>query len=119
MTSHVLICLTKTEHGALHLPELTNMDKFLNFSNVLDFRTYNFDDIPYGHTTNATHLAQHQQHDYNTLSPGDRIHFSYIGGLAINLIHRIGNMFSKMKEDAAMISSHSHEHTYTSKFGQS
>jgi hypothetical protein len=96
MMSHVLICLTKTEHGALHLSELTNMDKFIdlatlcNFcilSNVLDFWTYNFDNIPYGCTTNAMHLAQRQQHDYNALSPGNRIHFLYICGLPINLIH--------------------------------
>ena len=92
----MLTCPAKIEHGALHLPELTDMNKFVdvatlcNFcilSNVLDPRTYNFDDIPYGHTANATHLAQRRQHNYNALSPRDRLYFSYVRGLAINLIH--------------------------------
>ncbi len=74
------------------------MDAFMNvltlcnyciLSNVLDPRTYNFADLPYGRAANATHLSQRQQHDYNALSPDDRRYFSYVRGLAINLIHWI------------------------------
>jgi len=42
------------------------------------------------------HLLQHKQHDYNALSPANRQYFSYIRGLAINMIpwldcHYAGN----------------------------
>jgi len=92
----VLIRWETTEHGALHLPDLDAMDMFVDLaslcnycilSNILDPRTYNFPDIPYGHTASASHLDQRMQHDYNALSPTQRLHFSYIRGHAINLIH--------------------------------
>jgi len=55
-------------------------------ANVLDPRMYNFANLTYRHTANATHLAQRQEHDYNALSPDDWRYFSYVRGLAINLI---------------------------------
>jgi hypothetical protein len=88
-----------TENVALHLPALgEDMDVFVDvlslcnyciLSNVLDPRTYHFPGLPYGNDATATQLLQRQQHDYNALSPDDRHYFSYVRGLAINLIHWI------------------------------
>jgi hypothetical protein len=69
--------------------DLLTLCNFCILCNVLDPRTYNFPDISYGSTANATHLSQRRQHDYNALTPSQRLHFSYIRGLAINLIHWI------------------------------
>jgi hypothetical protein len=55
-------------------------------SNVLDPRTYNFPDLVYGQKASPTHLSQREKYDYNALSPDDRHYFSYVRGLAINLI---------------------------------
>ena len=66
---------------------LASLCNYCILSNVLDPQTYNFPDIPYGHPPSATHLDQRIQHDYNALSPTQRLHFSYIRGLAIKLIH--------------------------------
>jgi hypothetical protein len=79
--------------------DVATLCNFCILSNVLDPRTYNFDDIPYGRTANAIHLAQRHQHDYNALSPRDRLYFSYVRGLSINLIHWVKcNYMFKDKE---------------------
>jgi len=94
----MLLTSLTTENYALHLPPLTDMDTFVDIltlcnycilSNVLDPRTYNFADLQYGYPASATHLLRRQQHDYNALSPDDCRYFSYVHGLAINLIHWI------------------------------
>lgn len=84
------------ENVALHLPilddemvtfvDILTLCNYCILSNVLDPRTYNFPDIAYGQKANLTHLAQRERHDYNALSPDDRHYFSYVRGLAINLI---------------------------------
>ncbi len=58
-------------------------------SNFLDPRTYNFPGLPYGHDVLPAHIMQHQTHDYNALSPDDHHYYSYVRGLAINLINWI------------------------------
>ena len=97
-----------TEHGASHLPDLQGMDRFVDLaclinycilSNVLDPRTYNFPDIDYGRAASSTHIAQRIQFDYNALSPNDRLHFSYIRGLAINLIDWVNCNYVFFDED--------------------
>jgi len=94
--SSTFMTYTSQENAASHLPALTDMDSFLNIftlcnycilANVLDPRTYNFADLHYGHAASATHLSQREEHDYNALSPDDRRYFSYVRGLAVNLIH--------------------------------
>lgn len=59
-------------------------------SNFLDARTYNFPDLDYGLPATHNHLLQRRRHDYNALSPDDRNYFSYIRGLAMNLISWLG-----------------------------
>lgn len=92
---------------ASHLPDLTTMDVFIdvlslcNFcilSNVLDPRTYSFPDRKYREAPTATHILQRQQHDYNALSPSDRLYFSYVRGLAINLIYWLDSRYA-FKDD--------------------
>jgi hypothetical protein len=79
----------------LHLPVLNTVDTILDvltlcnyciLSNVLDPRTYSFPDITYGQDATPTHILQRKQHDYNVLSPADRLYFSYVCGLALSLI---------------------------------
>lgn len=104
----MLNCSTTIELGASHLPELKNMEAFVdlatlcNFgilSNLIDPRTYNFEGLVYGHKATATHLAQREEHDYNALSPSDRLQFSYCRGLAINLIHWVHCHYTFKDED--------------------
>jgi hypothetical protein len=88
---------------ALHLPVLgDDMNVFVNIftlcnycilSNVLDPRIYNFPDIVYGEKASKIHLSQRDKYDYNSLSPDDRHYFSYVRGLAINLIGWLGCHF--------------------------
>ena len=67
--------------------DLLTLCNFCILSNFLDPRTYNFPDLKYGHPALPTHLLQRQKYDYNALSPDDCHYYSYVRGLAINLIH--------------------------------
>ncbi len=67
--------------------DLLTLCNYCILSNLLDPRTYNFPGLPYGETASPTHLSQREKHDYNALSPDDRHYFSYVRGLAINLIN--------------------------------
>jgi hypothetical protein len=70
-------------------------------ANILDPRTYSFPDQSYGQAATATHKLQRDKHDYNALSPSDRLYFSYVRGLAINLIHWLDSRygFKSTRED--------------------
>jgi hypothetical protein len=67
--------------------DLLTLCNFCILSNVLDPRTYNFPGLPYGETALPINVLQQQKHDYNALSPDDRHYYSYVRGLAINLIN--------------------------------
>ena len=83
--------------------DVLSLCNFCILSNVLDPRTYNFADLQYGHVANATHLSQRRLHDYNALSPDDRHYFSYVRGLAINLIQWINCHYLFDDEDPITI----------------
>jgi hypothetical protein len=88
------------------------MDTFFNvltlcnyciLSNVLDPRTYSFPDITYRQDATPTHILQRKQHDYNALSPADRLYFSYVRGLALNLIHWLDCIYACKDEDGEVV----------------
>jgi hypothetical protein len=86
-----------TEHAASHLlllgedmnvfMDLLTLCNFCILSNMHDPCTYNFLGLTYGNPVHPTHLAQRQKYNYNALSPDDRHYYSYMRGLAINLIN--------------------------------
>jgi hypothetical protein len=58
-------------------------------ANVLDSNTYSFVDLPYGQKATAKHRRLRALYDYNALDPDRRRHFSFIRGLAMNLLNWI------------------------------
>ena len=82
--------------------DILSLCNFCILSNVLDPRTYSFLDLMYRQNATTTHILQCQKHDYNVLSPADRLYFSYVRGLAINLITWIDSCFA-FKDDKGTV----------------
>jgi hypothetical protein len=57
----------------------------------------------YRQDATTTHIWQRQKHDYNALSPADRLYFSYVRGLAINLIIWINSCFAFKEDDKGVV----------------
>ena len=57
----------------------------------------------YRQDATTTHILQRQKHDYNVLSPADRLYFSYVRGLAINLIIWINSCFAFKDDDKGVV----------------
>jgi hypothetical protein len=70
-------------------------------ANVLDYNTYSFLDLPHGQKATAKHMRLRVLYDYNALDPERRRHFSYIRGLAMNLIHWISCHYDVTSVDKA------------------
>lgn len=104
------VCLIRfTENQAEHLPALANvislvdvlsLCNFCIMANVLDCNTYSFLDLPYGKKATAKQMRLRVLYDYNALDPDRRRHFSYIRGLAMNLIKWISCHYDVRSKEA-------------------
>lgn len=86
------------ENRAEHLPVLTKLSSLVDIlslcnycimANVLDMLTYSFPDLSYGHMMTAKHKRLRVQYDYNAIGPDKRRYYTYIRGLAMNMINWI------------------------------
>ena len=68
------------------LVDVLTLCNYCILANVLDFRTYSFPDLSFGERASKTQIQQRILYDYNALSPVDRDYYSYVRGLAKNLM---------------------------------
>ena len=71
------------------LVDVLTLCNFCILANILDYNTYSFPDLSYGQKATAKHKRLRLLYDYNALDPKERRYFSYIRGLAMNLINWI------------------------------
>jgi hypothetical protein len=85
----------------MSLVDVLALCNFCIMANVLDYNTYSFLDLPHGQKATAKHMHLRVLYDYNALDPERRRHFSYIRGLAMNLIHWISCHYDVTSVDKA------------------
>jgi hypothetical protein len=105
---HRTCLIDRPENQAKHLPDLTNvlslvdvlsLCNFCILANVLDLNTYSFPDLAYRQKPTAKHKRLRELYDYNALGPDRRRYFSYIRGLAVNLINWISCRYDVTSTD--------------------